>query len=360
MRIIIPISLLVIFVSCNQHDAGNNLVKNDAAKTDSAKVFVLTLDSAKKLLSLPAELLPYENVQIRAKVPGYIRKMNVDIGSVVRKGQVLALIDAPEINTRVQELNEKARAAKSRYQSSKDYFDRINIASQTDGVIAAKELQQVKNQMLADSSELNAAGFAASSYRQVGGYLAIIAPYNGIITKRNIEMGSFVGNAGEKPLFELQNNNKLRLRVPVPEMYTGTLLMNNACELTTRSYPDKKFKAQLVRKAGSIDNETRTEVWEFEVPNNGLELKAGSYADVKLNFLRSSKSLSVPVSAIVTTLERKFVIKVSGNKTQWIDVRAGFNMGDKQEVFGELKQGDTLVVKPTEELKPGTTVALKF
>ena len=161
-------------------------------------------------------------------------------------------------------------------------------------------------------------------------------------------------------MFELQNNNQLRLRVPVPEIYTGALLINNSCELTTRSYPDKKFKAQLVRKAGTIDNETRTEVWEFEVPNNGLELKAGSYADVKLNFLRAAKSLIVPVSAIVTTLEKKFVIKVSGNKTQWIDVRAGFNMGDKQEVFGELKQGDTLVVKPTEELKPGTTVALKF
>ena len=359
MRIILSILLLSIVASCNE-DQGKSVAKNEAAKTDSVKVFVLALDSAKRMVALPAELLPYENVQIRAKVPGYIRKMNVDIGSIVRKGQVLALIDAPEINTRVQELTEKVKAAKSRYQSSKDYYDRINIASQTDGVIAASELQHVRNQMLADSSELNASSFAASSYRQVGGYLAIIAPYNGIITKRNIETGSFVGNANEKPLFELEDNAVLRLRVPVPEIYTGAVLLNNSCELTTRSFPDKKFRAVLIRKAGSIDNETRSEVWEFEVPNKGLELKAGSYADVKLNFLRPAKSLTVPVSAVVTTLEKKFVIKVSGKTTQWVDVRAGFNMGDKQEVFGELKAGDTLVVKPTEELKTGTKVVTKL
>jgi len=359
MRIIISIILLPVFISCNE-DQGKSVANKEEVRADSVKVFVLTLDSAKRTVALPAELLPYENVQIRAKVPGYIRKMNVDIGSIVRKGQVLALIDAPEITSRVQELNEKVKAAQSRYQSSKDYFDRIHIASQTDGVIAASELQHMKNQMLADSAELNASSFAAASYRQVGGYLAIIAPYNGIITKRNIETGSFVGNPGDNPLFELQDNSKLRLRVPVPEIYTGAVLVNNSCELTTRSFPDKKFKAVLIRKAGSIDNETRSEVWEFEVPNKGMEIKAGSYADVKLNFLRPARSLTVPVSAVVTTLEKKFVIRVAGHTTEWVDVRSGFNMGDKQEVFGELKTGDTLVLKPTEELKAGTTVTTKL
>ncbi len=361
MRIFLSIVLLPVIVSCNSNGEQTAAIgKKEYLTTDSVKVFVLSLDSAKKTVTLPAELLPYENVQLRAKVTGYIRKINVDIGSIVHKGQVLALIDAPEINSRIQELNEKVSAAKSRYQSSKDYFDRINMASQTDGVVAASELQQVKNRMRADSSELNAASFAASSYRQVGGYLAVIAPYNGIITKRNIETGSFVGTVGEKPLFELQDNRKLRLKVPVPEIYTGAVLLNNSCELTTRSFPDKKFIAPLIRKAGSIDNDTRSEVWEFEVPNNILELKAGSYADAKLNFLRAAKSLTVPGAAVLTTLEKKFVVKISGGSTQWIDVRSGFNMGDKLEIFGELKAGDTLVLKPTEELKPGTRPAIKL
>ncbi|MBL7724799.1 MAG: efflux RND transporter periplasmic adaptor subunit [Chitinophagaceae bacterium] len=359
MRIFITLLILIALASCNRNQE-KAASKKEEAKTDSVKVFVLTLDSAKKTLSLPGELDPNENVQIRAKIQGYIRKLNVDIGSKVSKGQVLALIDAPEINSRVQEFNEKIKAARSRLQSSKDYYERINTASQTDGVIAPSELQRTKNQMMADSSNYNASVFAASSYRLVGSYLAIVAPFSGVITKRNIEVGSFVGNANEKPLFELEDNITLRLSVPVPEIYTGAVLLDNSCELTTRSFPDKKFKAKLIRKAGSIDEETRSEVWEFEIPNANRELKAGSYADVKLHFLRSSQSLVVPVSAVVTTLEKKFVIKIVGNTTQWIDVRAGFNMGDKVEVFGELNSGDTLVLKTTEELKAGTKVIPKL
>ena len=353
MKYFIGIILLAVGGACNNNSSTVTRRKEEV-KIDSVKVFVLTTDSAQKTISLPGELLPNENAQLRAKIQGYIKKLNADIGSKVSKGQVLALIDAPEINTRVQELNEKVNAARSRYRSSKDYFERINTASKTDGVIAPSELQRTKNQMLADSSEYNAALFAASSYRQVGNYLAIVAPYNGIISKRNIEVGSFVGNANEKPLFELEDNATLRLRVPVPEIYTGAALPDNTGDLTTRSLPDKKFKAKLVRKSGSIDNATRSEIWEFVIPNDDRQLKAGSYADVKLHFLRSQESFVVAASAVVTTLEKKFVIKVSNNTTQWIDVRPGFNMGDKQEIFGELRAGDTLVLKGNEELKAGT------
>jgi membrane fusion protein (multidrug efflux system) len=355
MKYFIGIILLVVTAACNNNPS-TATTKKEEVKIDSVKVFVLTMDSAQKTISLPGELLPNENAQLRAKVQGYIRKLNVDIGSKVSKGQVLALIDAPEINTHVQELNEKVNAARSRYRSSKDYFERINTASKTDGVIAPSELQRTKNQMMADSSEYNATLLAASSYRQVGNYLAIVAPYSGIISKRNIEVGSFVGNANEKPLFELEDNATLRLRVPVPEIYTGAVLPDNTGDLTTRSLPDKKFKTKLVRKSGSIDNATRSEVWEFVVPNADRQLKAGSYADVKLHFLRLQQSLVVPASAVVTTLEKKFVIKVSNNTIQWMDVRPGFNMSERQEVFGDLHAGDTLVLKGNEELKAGTKV----
>lgn len=347
--------LLMIVTACNRSSPQADTGQKEA-HADSVKAFVLSLDSARKALLLPGELLANEDAQIRAKVQGYIRKMNVDIGAKVTKGQVLALIDAPEINSRIQELNEKVKAARSRYRSSKDYYDRIFIASQAEGVIAPSELERVKNQMMADSLEYNAVSFAATSNRQIGNYLAVIAPYNGIITKRNIVTGSFVGAPNEKPLFELADNHLLRLRVAVPEVYANAVLLNNSGELTTRSLPDKKFNAKLVRKAGSIDHETRSEIWEFEIPNVNGELKPGSYADVKLQFLREQPAFVTPASAVVTTLEKKFVIRVSNGSTQWVDVRPGFNMGDKLEIFGDLKAGDTLVLKGNEELKPGTNV----
>lgn len=349
------ILLIVTAAACHQQAPPATSAQKES-KADSVKAFVLTVDSAKKTLVLPGELLPQEDAQIRAKVQGYIRKMNVDIGSKVTKGQVLALIDAPEINSRVEELNQKVKAARARYLSSRDYYDRIYIASKAEGVIAPSELERVKNQMMADSLEYSAVSFAATSNRQIGGYLAIVAPYGGIITKRNIVTGSFVGVPNEKPLFELADNSVLRLRVAVPEVYSNAILQHNTGELSTRALPDRQFKARLVRKSGNIDHETRSETWEFEIPNANGELKPGSYADVKLLFLRRQQTLAVPASAVTTTLEKKFVIKISNGITQWVDVRPGFNMGEKLEIFGELQAGDTLVLKGNEELKPGANV----
>ncbi|HWB27673.1 MAG TPA: efflux RND transporter periplasmic adaptor subunit [Chitinophagaceae bacterium] len=355
-----PMRIFIYLVICSSLLACNTQEK-EAGKTaqpvaDTVKVFVLKTDSAQKAVSLPGELIPNENVQVRAKVQGYIRKLNVDIGSRVSKGQVLAIIDAPEINTNILALNEKVQAAKAKYQSSKDYFDRINTASKADGVIAASEWQRTKNQMLADSSDYRAALLSASSLKETGDYLTIVAPFSGIISQRNIEVGSYVGSIGDKPLFVLEDNSVLRLRVAIPEVYTSALLPANAGDLTTRSLPDKKFKAVLKRKSGIIDNETRSEIWEFEVPNTSGELKAGGYADVKLLFFRGKPSFIVPASAVVTTLEKRFVTKVSNGITKWVDVRPGFNLGDKTELFGELSDGDTLVLKGNEELKPGTKI----
>lgn len=136
------IMLLLFCVACNQHETV--VVKKEQAKPDSIKAFIATADTAQKTIVLPAELLPNEIVQVRAKVQGYIKTIKVDIGSKVTKGQVLALIDAPEINTRIQELEAKEKSASAQYQSSKDYYNRLLNASKADGVVAPSELEKVK------------------------------------------------------------------------------------------------------------------------------------------------------------------------------------------------------------------------
>lgn len=359
MKNSIVILLLIGLAGCVENKSTGN-AKKEAPKPDSVNVFILHKDSVQRTLVIPGELLPNAGIQIRAKVPGYIRKINVDIGSIVKKGQVLALIDAPEIASRLQELNSRVNSANAHYRSSKDYYERISIASKADGVIAPSELERTKNQMVADKAEYEANQYAASSYKKIGNYLAIVAPYSGTITNKNIDQGSFVGNVNENPLFELEDNSKLRLKVPIPEVYSGATLKDNVAEITTRSLPDQKFKANLYRKSGSIDQQTRSEMWEFIIPNNDKLLKPGSYADVKLNFFRPQLSFVAPSSAVITTLERKFVIKFHDNALKWVDVRTGFNMGDKQEVFGDLNSGDTLIQKANEELKPEIKIVPKF
>jgi membrane fusion protein, multidrug efflux system len=351
---------ILLLYGCTGKD-GSSSKTADAKqeKIDSVAIYIAKNDSIEKTITLPSELLPYERVEIRSKVQGYLKKINVDIGTRVRRGQLLALIDAPEITSRVSEFTEKIQSAKAKYLASKDNYDRIRSASETDGVIAASELEKVKNTFLADSADYKAAIYNAATYKQMGNYLAITSPFNGVVIKRNAHEGTFVGNPSELPLLVIEDNSRLRLQVAVPEVYAGTSLKKQSIKFTTKAMPERVFDARLVRKSENIDNATRSEIWEFEVPNPEKLLKAGMYADAKLSLQRTRPGITLPSSAIVTTLEKKFAIKIRQGKTEWVDINQGLNLGDRIEVFGSIAAGDTLVLKANEELKPDVPVHVK-
>ncbi len=348
----------LLMMGCN-HQPGNNMAKNEI-RIDTLQVFSLKKSNLEKQTSLPGELLPFERVEIHPKITGYIKQLKVDIGAAVKKGQLLVLIDAPEVESRVGEALGKLHSSKAKFQSSLDTYARMLDASKTQGVISQNELKRAQNQMLADSADYQAAQFASSSYRQTGNYLAIAAPFNGIITQRNVNEGAYVGIANEKPILVIEDNSRLRLRVAVPEALTGLSIKDNKVKFSTKANPNQLSEAVLIRKAGSIDANTRTEIWEFAVKNERDMLKPGAFANVVLNIYRNEDSFLVPFSAVVTTLEKKFVIKVTKDSTSWVDVTQGLNLSDKTEIFGRLKVGDTLVLKGNEELKTNAKVAVKF
>jgi len=357
------ISLLICFVflvaACKDQSQQPGLVKS-IGKPDTVKSFALQAGKIEKQTTLPGELLSYEQAEIHPKVAGYVKDMKVDIGSIVRKGQVLAIVEAPEIQSGVEAASGKMQAAKAKYEASRDTYKRVLEASGSDGVIAPDELQRARNQMLADSADYKSTVFAAQSSRQVGNYLVIVAPFNGIITQRNVHEGAYVGNPNQKGILEIRDNSRLRLQVAVPEALTGVQLKDNKIHFSTKANPDQLFEGSLVRRSGSIDPATRTETWEFEIKNDKNALKPGAFADVKLEVSRSRPSFLVPFPAIVTTLEKKFVIRVRGGITEWVDVSQGINLTDRTEIFGKLNEGDTLVSKGNEEIKAGTRVVAKL
>jgi RND family efflux transporter MFP subunit len=357
---ILLIYSILLFISCKNENPGQANSSTNKSSTDTVKAFILKMAKLDKQTTLPGELLPYEKVEIHPKVPGYIKEIKIDIGSMVRKGQVLALIYAPEVESRLGESSGKMEAAKAKYEASRNTYDRVLTASKSDGVIAPDELQRAKNQMLADSADLVAAAYSSKSSRQIGNYLIIEAPFNGIITERNVHDGAYVGTANEKAPFVIEDNSKLRLRVPVPEALTGVKLKDNKIQFSTKANPDQLFEAKLVRKSGSLDLATRSETWEFEIKNEKEILKPGSFADVKMDISRDKPTFVVPFPAVVTTLERKFIIRVNNDRSNWVDISQGLNLGDKTEVFGPLHEGDTIVSKGTEELKSGSKVIVRL
>jgi membrane fusion protein (multidrug efflux system) len=357
----IPIMFALTFslAACHKENAKQNKMSTSET-ADSVKTFRLTAEKFEKHISIPGELIPLERVEIRPKVNGYIKQLKVDIGSAVKKGEIIVAIDAPEIQSRLGEGKGRVNAAKAKYESTLDTYKRILEASETPGVVSASELQKARNQMLADSADYEAQRFTYESYKQVGNYLVITAPFNGIVTQRNVHDGSYVGNPNEKPIVVIEDNRKLRLRVAVPEALTGVALKENKVQFFTKGNPEKRFEAVLMRKSGSLDITTRTEIWEFEVDNKDNTLKAGAFANVNLNVSRAQPSFTVPFSAVVTTLERKFVIKLHRDSTRRVDVSQGINLSDRVEIFGSLKSGDTLILKANEEIKAGTKMYAIF
>lgn len=360
MKGITNIAIVLLFittVSCNQSKQPKETVRTTI---DSTVVFLLQSGSLDKTISLPGELLPNEKVQVYGKVSGYVKKIFVDIGSTVKQGQVIALLEAPEMQSRIAENRQKFESAKAKLVTSNDIYKRLLEASKTDGVIAPADLERAKNQVSSDEAMMRAAQSELSAEGETAGYLTLKAPFAGTVVKRNVDAGAYVGKAGEMPLFEIEDNATLRLRIAVPEALTGTKVKEGKVQFTLKAIPGRKFDGNLSRKSGNLDVNSRSEVWEFAIINTDHALKSGMFADCKLNIQRGNESFFVPYSAMVTTLEKKFVIRSENNIAKWIDVSQGVGLPDKTEIFGNLREGDTLILKGNEELKADTKLVLKI
>lgn len=358
MKYYLPALMVFAAVGCNDHKQQPATTGTNAI--DTVAVFRLHDTSVNKTVELPAELLPLEQAAIAARVQGYIKDMKVDLGDQVRRGQTLAIIEAPELPTRQAEFQASLQASKAKFLTSADVYERMSnaAAAKTAGIVAPVDLARARNQYLADSASYEAARQLAQSYKQVAGYLVLQAPFDGTITARQADRGAMVGN--NQPILTLQHNQVLRLRVAVPELYTAAGTGQREVSFRVDAYPDQLFTAVLTRKSGSIDPVTRTELWEYRYDNGKGVLKAGAFAYIKLLLQRNKQSFVVPATAIATTQERKFIIRVKEGKAEWVDVRQGMTTEKGIEVFGNLSNNDTLLIRATDERKPGSTAFWKL
>ncbi len=327
---------------------------------DSVAAFILQPKPAAKEISFPGELLPFEASHVYAKVPCYIKKVLVDMGDRVVAGQVIAMAEAPEMQAQFAQTLADVQAAASRLSGSRDAYERLVRASKTDGAVAVGDLERQRNQMMADSGMLQAAKARQEAAANLKDYLTIRAPFSGIVTRRFADAGALVGTPQSQPLFIIENNRQLRLRLPVPELYTSATTDGQLISFTADAWPGEKFPAKLSRKSGTIDLSNRTETWEYLAENADGKLKAGMYISAKLTLGRGGESYIVPPTAIATTLERKFIITLHNGRAQWVDVKQGITTADGVEVFGMLNRGDTILARGNDEIKPGTAVMVKI
>lgn len=364
--------IALLIVSCSRKEEKKAAPVNTTPTVQAVEV--VSLQPVKPVV-LPGELHPWNKVNIVSKVKGFVKEIKVDRGSVVKKGQLLAILDAPEVVTELDQSNGQLHAAeaslneaKARYSSSKFTYIRLLKASETEGAVAENELNQAESKMLADSSAVaNAIGnlkAAKSHYNtklEMVNYLKIIAPFNGVIIERNISPGALIGagDANSKPLFVLEDNSTLRLTVAIPENYSNFIHKNDTISFSVNSVQDKNFKAVYGRSSESVLQKNRVMMTEFDVDNKNEELKAGMYAEVQLPIKRSSPTLFVPKSAIVNSSEKVFIIRTVNDKTEWVAVKKGITVDTLTEIFGDVQKGELIVKEASEELREGQLLKLK-
>ncbi|MCP5117569.1 MAG: efflux RND transporter periplasmic adaptor subunit, partial [bacterium] len=192
-------------------------------------------------------------------------------------------------------------------------------------------------------------------------YLRIEAPFSGVITSRFAHPGSLAGPEGgrSQPLLRLEQVNRLRLVAPVPEAYIESIRKGSRVSFTVPAHPGRGYSGVVARPSYAVDSSTRTMPVELDVSNPSGELAPGMYAELSWPVSRKNESLFVPPSAIKTTTERIFVIRVTGGSAEWVDVRRGMTIGEKVEVFGNLTPGDSIVLRATDEIRPGTRVSAR-
>jgi RND family efflux transporter MFP subunit len=365
-RIVIFCSVLIIAAAtngCSTRGAEEESKRNE--KQDDEVVFPavkVIRSNPGENLQIPGELMSYYETDVYPKVNSYIRKMNVDIGDKVHLGQVLAELEAPELTAQLAEAYAKVRSFEAQMIASKAIYRRLLVAANTKGAVSPNDMDVARSKIVADSLSLLGANAVYQAHQEMISYLRIKAPFDGIITDRKLAPGAFVGPADKSavPMYRIKQESMLRLQVAIPERYTDAIREKQPISFSVVSLPGQMFKGKINRVTHNIDRQTRSELVEIQVMNPGQRLAPGMYAQVVLPVGRSHSSLIVPSSAVSTTMEKCFVIRIDNGRANWIDVKKGMESGGKTEIFGPVKDGDTVLKTANDEIPQGQQVKIAY
>jgi membrane fusion protein (multidrug efflux system) len=316
---------------------------------------------------LPGEFYPFLSVELHAKVTGYVDKVLVDRGSVVRQGDLLVQLSAPELEARIVQAQAQVTSAESdetqaeaQFAAAQNNYEKLQEAAKTPGAVAENDLVQAKQQTVAAQSLVRSRQRTVESLQanlrsqqDLAAYLRVTAPFDGVITTRYIHPGALVGPGSDVPLLQLDQISHLRLAVAVPEADVAGIVRGMTVDFKVSAYPERTFSGVIARPARALDGKTRTMPVELDVRNTDGLLAPGMYPSVLWPVESSRAALLVPATSIVTTTERVFVIRDNNGRAQWINVQRGAPAGNLVEVQGDLKSGDQVVEHATDEIRDG-------
>jgi RND family efflux transporter MFP subunit len=297
-----------------------------------------------------------------ARVDGYVRTWYADIGTHVTKGQLLAEIDAPEVDQQLNQAQAMLQQAETNLALAKTTTPRYQELIKTNSV-SQLELDQNNQNLAAQTANVQAASAAVSRLEQMQGFEKIIAPFDGVITLRRTDFGDLVnaGNAGVgRELFRISQNNIVRVFVTVPEEFSNMVRTGTKASMDLTELPDRHFAAAVTRTTEALDVNSRTLTVELDVPNPSGTLLPGAYANVHFRLPLNVVPLVLPSSTILFQAAGPQVGVVnSQNQAELRKVTLGHDFGDTIQIMTGVRQSDAVIANPPDSLTNGMRVAVQ-
>jgi membrane fusion protein (multidrug efflux system) len=385
---------------CGHGESKSKIEEKKSSITELSVVEVSSLP-LHRMLEIPGELRAFQNVALKAKVEGYVSSIEVDRGSNLKRGAKILTIFCPELQEKAREeeskyssavsslaksraaldsLRSKQLEARARLDADKLTLSRLQeTVDKMPGAVAQNDIDvqlktvesdnariasmdaEIRSQQAvveAEQSNVKAAANVLEATRATRAYLNITAPFEGIITERNVHVGSMVGpdEGHESSLVRIQERDVLRLVVAVPEDAVGGLKAGQQVHFSVPAFPGEKFAGVLTRPAYAIDAGTRTMPVEMDVKNADRRLEPGMFATVQWPVSRGIDTLFVPASAVATDLRGAFINRVKDGVVERVIVQKGQPMQNMVEITGDIARGDKIALNATDELKDGLHV----
>jgi membrane fusion protein, multidrug efflux system len=330
-----------------------------ALATPSVAVVRPKLQAPEEQLVLPATLQAYIESPIYARTNGYLLKWYRDIGSKVTKGELLAEIDTPELDQELLQARAARDQANAQLQIARTSAERWQTLLKTDAV-TQQETDERTSALRQGEAAIANANANVRRLEQLESFKHIYAPFSGVITKRNVDVGALInsGNTGtNKELFDIASVNPLRVYIDAPQTYATSIRRGQGAEIELAELPGQRFAGTVARTADSIDPATRTLHTEIDVPNPKGQLLPGAFAQVHFAVNTKTPRITVPVNALLFRPEGPVAAVVGPDKkVQLKKVMIGRDFGTSVEVLGGIEQGDSLILNPSDSLENGQQV----
>ena len=362
--VILGLAIGIYFLAINPRLQNSRELAALAAAANKKTVMVVkpTQTDATAPLILPGNIQANRSASIYARVDGYIKQWYLDIGDRVHEGQVLADIEAPQIDANLREAQAQLELAQANLKlaqtnsarSQQLFANKVNSQQELDTVLATESVQQANR----DNASAN-----LENAKQMKAYEQVRAPFDGIITARYIDVGSLVTSGSARTvqkLFDLAQSDPVRVFVNVPQSNVGRVQPGTSATVKVDEYPNETFTGKVARDAGAFDQASRTILLEVDVPNPNGRLYAGMYARVTLSTPDPNPRLYLPDNTILIDSKGTRVATVDADhKIHFKSVTLGRDFGTKSEIISGLAPSDLIVQNPTDDLQEGMAVSVQ-